>query len=269
MRTFLGCCGSIIALAIATPAIAQDTTASAATGEKPVAAAEPAAPTSAFTINSTAAVVSDYRFRGLSQTDKDFALQGSLTVTHASGAYLSVWGSSIDDYVAAGGDQELDLIAGFKKTFGGTTVDVGALYYYYPGSSKFIANYNSDFLEPYLAISHTLGPVTAKVTANYAPKQKALAFIHTKDDNLYTALDLSATVVGFGVSGHLGHNWERSFLSAGRKYTDWGVGVSYTWKALTLGVNYVDTNLPKYFFVSTTGKDVAKGGVVASIGVSF
>ena len=269
MRTFLGCCGSIIALAIATPVVAQDTTASAATGEKPIAAAEPAAPTSAFTINGTAAVVSDYRFRGLSQTDKNFALQGSLTVSHSSGFYVSVWGSSIDDYVAAGGDQELDLIAGFKKTFGGTTVDVGALYYYYPGSSKIIANYNSDFIEPYIAISHTVGPVTAKVTANYAPKQRALAFIHAKDDNLYTALDLSATVMGFGLSGHLGHNFTRSFLDVGRHYTDWGVGASYTWKALTFGVNYVDTSLPKYYALSGTGKDIAKGGVVGSIGVSF
>ena len=220
MRTFLGCCGSIIALAIATPVIAQDTTASAATGEKPVAAAEPVAETSAFTINGTAALVTDYRFRGLSQTDKDFAVQGSLTVTHSSGIYVSVWGSSIDDYIAAGGDQEIDLIAGYKKTFGGTTVDVGALYYYYPGAEKLIPGYNSDFLEPYIALSHTLGPVTAKVTANYAPKQKAIAFTHTKDDNLYTAHDLSATVAGFGVSNHLDHNWERSFLSVGRKYTN-------------------------------------------------
>jgi uncharacterized protein (TIGR02001 family) len=269
MRTFLSCCGSALALAIATPAIAQDTTASAATGEKPVAAAEPVAETPAITINGTASLVSDYRFRGLSQTDKDFAVQGSLTVTHSSGIYLSVWGSSIDDYIAAGGDQEIDLIAGWKKTFGGTTVDVGALYYYYPGAEKIIPGYNSDFLEPYIALSHTWGPVTAKVTANYAPSQKALAFTGTKDDNLYTALDLSGSVSGFGVSGHLGHNWERSFLSVGKKYTDWGVGVSYTWKALTLGVNYVDTSLPKYYATSFTGKDIAKGGVVASIGVSF
>jgi uncharacterized protein (TIGR02001 family) len=254
MRTFLSCSGSALALTFAAPAFAEDA---------------PAEPPPAFTVNGTATVVTDYRFRGLSQTDKDFALQGSVTVTHQSGVYLSVWGSSIDDYVAAGGDQELDLIAGFKKTFGGTTVDVGALYYYYPGSSKIIANYNSDFIEPYLALSHTLGPVTAKVTANYAPKQRALAFANPKDDSLYTALDLTGSAQGFGLSGHLGHYWTKSFLSAGRKYTDWGVGVSYTWKALTVGVNYVDTNLPKYYATSLTGKDIGKGGVVGSIGVSF
>jgi uncharacterized protein (TIGR02001 family) len=40
-------------------------------------------------------VVSDYRFRGISQTDKDFAVQGGLTVSHESGLYASVWGSSV------------------------------------------------------------------------------------------------------------------------------------------------------------------------------
>ncbi len=255
MRTSFGpLLGLAIALSAATPAFAED-----------------AAETPAVTINGTATLVSDYRFRGLSQTDKDFAVQGSFTISHESGVYATVWGSSIDDYIAAGSDQEIDLILGYKKTFGGTTVDVGALYYYYPGSSKFIANYNSDFLEPYFALSHTFGPVTAKGTLNYAPKVKALAFNHTKDDNLYGALDLSAAIpdTGFSLSGHLGHNFTRSFLSTGKHYTDWGAGVSYTWKALTFGVSYVDTSLPKGYATSLTGKDIGKAGVVATLGVSF
>ncbi|NBU79230.1 MAG: hypothetical protein EBS50_09180, partial [Sphingomonadaceae bacterium] len=126
--------------------------------------------TKPFTVNGSATLTSDYRFRGISQTDKGFALQGSMTVTHSSGVYASVWGSSIDDYVANGGDQELDLIVGYKKTVGGTTFDVGGLYYYYPGSSAVSANYNSDFLELYGSVAQTFGPATAKLTANYAPK---------------------------------------------------------------------------------------------------
>jgi uncharacterized protein (TIGR02001 family) len=260
MRTFqrsfgLICCGSIAALMAATPALADE------------ADAPPA-----ITINGTATVVSDYRFRGLSQTDKDFALQGSITVSHESGLYASVWGSTIDDYVAAGGDQELDLIIGFKKTFGGTTVDVGALYYYYPGSRDFIPTYNSDFIEPYIAVSHALGPVTAKVTANYAPKQEALDYGFGSEDSLYGALDLSAGIPNtpLSVSAHAGHYFTKSFLSAGDTYTDWNVGVSATFKALTIGVVYVDTNLPDNFAVNPiSGKDIGKGGVFGTIGVSF
>ncbi len=235
--------------------------------------ADEAEETPAVTINGTATMVSDYRFRGLSQTNKRFAVQGSLTLTHESGVYATIWGSSIDDYIAAGGDQEIDFILGFKKTFGSTTVDVGALYYYYPGAEGLISGYNSDFFEPYLALSQTLGPVTAKVSANYAPKQSALDFGFGKEDNFYAALDLSAAIpdTPVSVSAHLGHNFSRSFLSGGTKYTDWAVGASYTHKALTFGVSYVDTNKNLFSYPLGGGKNrnISKGGVVATLGVAF
>lgn len=225
--------------------------------------------TPAVTITGNATVVSDYRFRGISQTDRDFALQGGFTVAHSSGVYASVWGSSVDEYVTAGagGDQELDLILGYSKAFGAATFDVGVLYYYYPGTS----GANTDFFEPYASVKGTFGPVTAKVSAAYAPKQKAIAGLHTKDDNLYGALDLSGSIpdTGVSLSAHLGHNFsDDSFLSAGKDYTDWSLGASYAWKNLTFGVSYVDTNFKKGVVLGST-RDVAKAGVVGSIGVSF
>ncbi|WP_293880257.1 TorF family putative porin [Sphingomonas sp.] len=262
MRTLIGCTVSLLALAVASPALAQDT-----------------APPEAIVINGTATVVTDYRFRGISQTNKNFAVQGSLTATHESGFYVSAWGSSIDDYVANGSNQEIDLIGGFKKTIQGTTLDVGVLYYFYPASQKGGASfagekkYNSDFAEPYVSVAHTFGPVTAKATANYAFKQKALGLVanangtQRRDDNLYTAFDLSGGIApGVGLSAHIGHNWTSSALSLGlKKYTDWGAGVNYTYKAITFGVSYVGTDIP----TAPLGKDVGKDGVVGSIGVSF
>jgi uncharacterized protein (TIGR02001 family) len=255
MRTSFGPLLGLALAFVATPALAED-----APAETP-----------AVTVNGGATLVTDYRFRGLSQTNLHPAIQGSVTLSHKSGIYASAWSSSIDDYVAAGSDQEIDLILGYKKTFGGTTLDVGALYYLYPASKEFIPGYASDFVEPYVALSHTLGPVTAKATVNYAPKQRALSFANPKDDNLYGALDLSGSLgsSGMGLTAHLGHNFTKSFLSAGRKYTDWGVGATYTWKQMTVGVSYVDTNLPKNWATSLTGKDIGKAGIVASLGVSF
>jgi uncharacterized protein (TIGR02001 family) len=223
--------------------------------------------TKAITINGTATLVSDYRFRGISQTDKNFALQGSITATHESGLYASVWGSSIDDYIAAGGDQEVDLIAGYKKTFGGTTVDAGGIYYYYPGSSQIIPNYNSDFFEAYGSVSQAIGPVTAKVAVNYAPSQAALDYGFGKEDNLYANLGLSTSVSGIGLSAGIGRTFTKSFLSGGIKYTDWSVGASYTTGPLTLGVTYVDTNASG--FNPLSGKDIYKGGFLGTLGVSF
>ena len=223
---------------------------------------------SGFSVNGGATVVSDYRFRGISQTDKRFAVQGTFTISHSSGFYATVWGSSIDDYVADGGDQEIDLIGGYKHTFSGTTLDVGVLYYYYPGSAQITPGWNSDFFEPYVSVAHTFGPLTAKVTANYAPKQAALSIGSGKEDNLYLAGDLSAGIPNtpISVSGHIGHSWGPSYLTIGKEYTDWNVGVSYTTGPLTLGVQYVDTDGD---FFTPSGRNASKAGVVGSIGVSF
>ena len=259
MRIKLGCVSSLLALAAATPALAQNT--------------DPPPP---VTVNGTVAVVSDYRFRGISQTDRNVALQGSITVTHESGFYASVWGSSVSSYVTATGNsnQELDLILGFKKTFGGTTVDAGLLYYYYPKTGAG----NTDFAEPYLAVTQVIGPLSAKGTIAYAPEAAALALDQQstfprqqKRDNVYLALDLSASIPNtpIGFTGHLGHSIGPSFLATtgrGNSYTDWGLGITATYKQLTLGVSYVDTNTN---FPTPSGKDAAKGGIVVGLTASF
>ncbi len=239
----------------AVPALAQDT-----------------APPPAVTVTGGATLVTDYRFRGISQTAKRFAIQGTFTVAHQSGFYATVWGSSIDDYIANGGDAEIDLIGGYKKTVNGTTFDGGFLYYYYPGSGGI----NSDFAEPYISVAHTFGPATAKLTANYAWKQHGTYSGRpgrTRDDNLYIAGDLSAGIptTPISVSGHLGHSFGPSYLTAPYKgYTDWNVGATYAYKNLSFGVSYVDTD-KSIFATGSAGhtRDVSKAGIVGSVGVAF
>lgn len=246
-----------LTLTAASPAFAQDET-------------DPAPP---VTITGGVAVVSDYKFRGISQTDGNFAVQGSITVAHESGFYATVWGSSIDDYVTAHGtpNQEIDLIAGFKTTTGGVTFDIGALYYVYPGTRLPGDTSASDFIEPYASVAYAIGPVTAKASVAYAPSQKALALnqIGPKNDNLYIAADLSATIpeTPIGVSAHLGHTFGPSWLSIGKEYTDWSVGATYTWKSLTFGISYVDADGAP--FITPSGKDAAEGSVLGSISVAF
>lgn len=247
---------SALALAaVATPALAED------------------APASDFTVTGGATVVTDYRFRGISQTDKRVALQGTISVSHASGLYATVWGSSIDEYVAAAGDAELDLILGYKKTFGATTFDVGVLYYYYPGAEGIIPGYKSDFFEPYASVSHTFGPITGKLSAAYAPKQAGSGLgsqinAGPKKDNLYVAGDLSAAIPNTPISltAHVGHSFGPSYLTIGDEYTDWSLGASYTWNHLTFGVSYVDTDKDLF---SPSGRNISKAGVVGSVGVAF
>lgn len=225
----------------------------------------------ALTVSGSATLASDYRFRGLSQTDKQPAVQAGLTVSHDSGLYAGLWGSSIDDYVAGGSDQEIDLIAGYKRNFGGLTLDVGGIYYYYPGAEKVTPGYDSDFLELYGSLAHTLGPATAKLAIAYAPKSSALSLGQGKEDNLYMNFGLSGSIPNSGVSlsAGIGRTFTKSFLSGGDTYTDWSLGASYTIGAVTFGLTYVDTSYAKRAVVSSTGKDIAKAGVFGSIGVAF
>ena len=258
MRTTLIGLSIIAAVAVAAPALAQDAP----------------APASEFTVTGGAALTTDYRFRGVSQTNKRFAVQGTIGVSHSSGFYVGTWGSSIDDYVAAGSDQEIDLYGGYKTTVNGTTIDGGLLYYYYPGSG----GANTDFFEPYLNASHTFGPVGAKVGMNYAWKQKGQSCSYDprcgnkdKEDNLYTYGELSGGIPGTGVTvtGHLGESWGRSYLTNGLKnYTDWSVTAAYTWKAITFSLAYVDTDFKKGEF-TVNGRNEVKGGIVGAIAVAF
>lgn len=267
MRFHTQICGALLLAATATPAFADET--------------DPPKP---ITISGGATVVSDYRFRGVSQTDKNFAIQGTFTIAHKSGFYATVWGSSVDGYVTAAADPnggsggtasvELDLIGGYKKTVGGTTFDIGVLYYVYPKTKIAGDLTSSDFVEPYFSVSHTLGPVTGKATVNYAPKQKALALnqIGPARDNVYLSTDWSLGVPKTPVSlaAHVGHSFGPSWLATdadGRKgYTDWNLGATYTRKAITFGLQYVETDAR---FVTPSGKNAASAGVVGSVGVSF
>ena len=220
-----------------------------------------------FTLTGSAALVSDYRYRGISQSGKRIAAQASATLTHSSGFYGSFWASSIDDYVAAGADAELDLIAGYSTTVGAVTLDGGVLYYLYPSAAKGV---NTDFWELYASVKGTVGPATLKAGAAYAPKQKALALVGPKEDNLYLYTDASFTIpdTGFGLSAHLGYSKDETFIT-GDKYLDWSLGATYTWRAATFGISYVDTDHDKGFLVTPGGRDIAKAGVVGSVTYAF
>ena len=118
MRRILFAAAALAVASVAAPALAQD------------------APASPITVTGNVTAVTDYRFRGVTQTNKHPAIQGGATIAHSSGFYVGGWGSSIDQGTAAGANAELDLIAGYSKTFDGLTVDGGLLYYYYPGATK-------------------------------------------------------------------------------------------------------------------------------------
>ena len=114
MKTLVrACIGALVAAtAMSTPALAQEE--------------EAAGP---FTLSGGIAVTSDYRFRGISLSNEKVAVQPTLTVSHESGFYAGVWGSSLPDSPAYG-KLELDVYGGFNTEIApGTTADIGVTWY--------------------------------------------------------------------------------------------------------------------------------------------
>lgn len=243
-----------------------------------------------FTFSGTGGLVSDYRFRGVSQTDKHMAVQGGLTVTHKSGIYAGTWASNLAGWGQFGGaNMELDLIGGYSHTFGKVTADVGLTWYMYPGGSN-----TTDFAEPYVKLSAPVGPVSALVGVAYAPKQKALGnFSNTSTsygqswDNLYVWGDTSFTIPGTKLKprGHIGYSKGNPGLGPNGtsvtptgSYWDWNLGVDYAVAGpVTLGISYVDTNISKAkaaylqpnFSSTKDGSSIAGSTVVFSLTAAF
>ena len=228
--------------------------ASAALVATPALAQEETDPPSDFTITGNVALVTDYRFRGLSQTSGDPAIQGGITVTHSSGFYVGTWGSSIDftDTFPAldpiYGNMELDIFGGWSGAVGsGVTVDVGLLYYAYPGGHVGKA----EFFEPYASVSTTLGPVTGKLGVAYAWKQTSLDLNAngSDDDNLYVYFDLSGGIPNTPVSlaAHVGYTKGALTPKFATGQTldyaggwDWSIGGTFNiTKNLSIGATYV------------------------------
>jgi uncharacterized protein (TIGR02001 family) len=223
---------------------------------------------SEITVSGSAAVVSEYRFRGVSQSDRDLAVQAGITVAHESGFYVGTWGSNLSGWGTFGGSNvELDVIAGFKAPLGeGASIDVGATWYMYPGGFD-----NTDFIEPYIKLSGTTGPVSLTAGVAYAPKQEALGAwyanglaaadgIYTdpgdKNDNLYLWGDAAAGIpdTGLTLKAHIGYSkgndglgpFATSVAPTG-EYWDWMLGADFVIPGtpLTLGVAYIDTDISK------------------------
>ena len=188
-------------------ALAAATVLAAGFAAAPASAQDATAVPGEFTFSGYVQGVSDYRFRGLSASGGDPAIQGTINLNHSSGFYAGAWASSLDANSGPFyGDVELDLYVGWTgQVTPGLTADIGLLRYVYPSNEGFGP---ADYFEPYASLATTLGPVSAKVGAAYAWKQRALDTDGDgdKDDNLYLFTDLSAGIPTTPVTlnAHLG-----------------------------------------------------------------
>lgn len=193
-----------------------------------------------------AALKSDYRFRGVSKSNNDIAVQGGIDWFHDSGVYVGGWVSSVSDF--RGSDIETNFYGGYSTEKNGIIYDVGVTAYVYPGGT------NSTYVETYGSVGVDFGLLTSAVGVSYMPSQNN----NGNQDNIYFFTDTRADIpdTPFGIDLHLGY--EDGFF--GNNKWDWRIGTSVGFEQFELGVSYVDTNQP--------GRR-SDSGVVFSIGAYF
>lgn len=211
-----------------------------------------------------AGLVTDYRYRGISQSRLKPALQGGIDYT-AGPFYLGAWGSTIKwlkDF-AADASVEIDVYGGYKGEISKElTYDVGFLTYIYPSNSL---SPNANTTEVYGALSY--GPVTAKYSHSLT---NTFGNADSKNSNY---LDITATFEvadGWTLAPHIGRQ-RISGPSAGvGTYTDVSVTLSKDFKGVVPSLALVSTDADKSFYSSpVNGKFLGKTALVLGVKVNF
>ena len=219
-----------------------------------------------FTFSGNVTIASDYRFRGISQTENNFALQGGFDVAHESGLYAGTWASNLAGWgTFDGANTELDIYAGYTTEVSGLTVDGGLIWYVFPAGLS-----NTSYGELYGSLGKSFSGVDLTVGANYAFPQSALSLNGDKEDNIYIYSDAGVGLgeTPFSLSAHIGYSdgnagvgpngWVASPTGT---FVDWSLGVSYDLPGpLEASVTYVDTNI---------GRDEAAAFALINSGYRF
>jgi uncharacterized protein (TIGR02001 family) len=248
-----------------------------------VPAAALAADASPHTLTGNVGLFSDYRFRGISQTFKEPAIQGGFDYSHASGLYLGTWASNVYGNGAAtgapiyaGGSMEWDFYGGYKfEAIRDVTLDLGLLQYYYPNARYLVPSKEKyDYVEAYLAgswkwltVKYSVGLTNyfglnseTNTALNCGIPAQASCQAANGNSKGSGYFDLTATyeiMAKTNLVAHVGHQSVRHYDKY--DYTDWKLGVTREWAGLTFGVAYIDTNAKQAFY--TVAEPDGSGGV--------
>ncbi len=229
---------------------------------------------SVFDIAFGAAIMTDYNFRGISQSDRGPSVNAyfepRFNINPNLQLYAGIAGSSVDLPTAPGA--EIDFYAGVRPTFGPVAFDLGFIYYYYPneraidGITVIVPSGNTtigntDFWEIYGKAAWTVNDVvTLGGNIYYSP-----SWLNSGADGTYASATAKFTApgtllpggIGAYLSAEFGHYWlGTTDLVPGvwvdltgtqgwdlPDYNYWNIGVGFTWKAFTLDLRYHDTDL--------------------------
>lgn len=224
--------------------------------------AAPAAPAPDYTLSFNVGAVTEYRYRGISQSRKKPALQGGADFAHKSGFYVGTWASTIKWIKDAGGsaDVEVDVYGGYKGSFGDVGYDVGVLTYQYPDHSLPISPNTN---EVYLA--GTFGPATLKYSHAFS---NLFGFADSKNSyylDLSAAFDLGS---GWSLTPHIGYQKVKGAANDPFSYTDYSLTLGKDFgNGLAATAALVGTDNDNY--IGPGGRNLGNGTVVLGLKYSF
>lgn len=212
-------------------------------------------------VSYNASITSDYRYRGLSQTALDPALQGGVDYVHGpSGFYVGTWLSTIKWTKDLGGDGniEWDVYGGKRgQLTGELSYDIGGLYYYYPDNGL---NPSANTFELYGKLGY--GPAYIKYS------HSTTNLFGTADSKRSGYLDVGADIDvsnGFILNLHVGRQKLKN--NSAFSYTDYKVGVTKDFGVATVALAWHKANTDAY--LSPEGKNLGKSAAVLSVSKTF
>lgn len=240
---------------------------------------------SPWTVTANANFVSDYYFRGISQTWHKPAVQGGFDVAHSSGTYAGMWFSNVSEDSYSGGGLEADYYAGYNGTFGEGVKDlgwtVGGYGYYYPGAnyskSLPVPGANQDFntfeVNAGLSYKWLSAKISYDLTDWYGANSKT-GFDGNTRGSYYAELNAAVplpvwdlTLIGHvareNVNGHLVTASNNTKTSP--DYTDYKIGLSKAFKV----ANSEGWSAGLYYIGATNGGNNGYWGKNGNGGASF
>lgn len=230
----------------------------------------PAPVVSMFDFAAGGKVMTDYNFRGISQSDRKPSgtayFEGRLNVNETFQFYVATqaWAVKLPTDPSA----EVDIYGGVRATFGALAFDLGVMRYWYPGETEYLAAgwvKSADFTEVYGKATYAFNEMfTFGANVFYSPN-----WLNTGATGTYVSGTAKVTLpYDFSVSGELGRYFlgtTDAFYGFARlpDYTYWNLGLTYTYKVLSLDLRYHDTDLSKTQCSLITGNNssLAPGGI--------
>ncbi len=218
-----------------------------------------------WTFPSSIGMVSDYIWRGQTQTWGKPAVQAGIEADHASGLYAGVWGSNVSSHWLPNANLETDWSVGFRNAFATDfKYDVGGTYIYYPGGNfdkVSTTTYQSSKLNS-LELYASLGWKWFTVKGGYMPTK----FYGWNVDNSKPSVGFPNGNVNAGVTGNTnGAYYYMGSVSydvmptlnlaaeVGRQTIENSTGLDWTWYKVGATKSFDGGWAVNAFYTGTTG----------------